>query len=400
MFDKKKYEDVIKCAPNIVDHIEKSWHLLNLIGSSYLNLNNLEKAKQYLNFSIDKNPLFPDPYSNLAVIEEYLGNIDKAIIYYNKALNIDNDFPTIKYNLSLLNLFKGYFDIAWSYFESRWKNPLFGSKQLQTDRPRWSPSIGSDHHVMIWPEQGIGDYILYSRFLNDLSLKVNKVTALIDKKLKPLYSRTFPQIEFITECDPSSIDYHAPIGDLAKFYVNSFEDVKLRSDTYLQVNKSRSQKLKEALPKGKKICGISWVSKNDSIGANKSMTLEDLKDLLVLPDVTFVDLQYTDTSEERALFKQKYGVEIIKLEEVDNFDDIDGLASLIDACDCVVSVSNTTVHIAGAIGKQTYLMLPQGKGRLWYWSKEDEQSIWYKSIKIIEQTKIGHWNNVVQNIKK
>ena len=214
-----------------------------------------------------------------------------------------------------------------------------------------------------------------------------------------MYSRTFPQIEFITECDPNSIDYHAPIGDLAKFYVNSFDDIKRRSGVYLKIDESRTQKLRDSLPKGKKICGISWVSKNDSIGKNKSMTLEDLKDLLMLPNITFVDLQYTDTSEERALFKQRYGIEVLKLEEIDNFNDIDGLASLIDACDCVVSVSNTTVHIAGAIGKETYLMLPQGKGRLWYWSKEDEQSIWYKSIKIIEQTKIGQWDNVIQQIK-
>ena len=148
---------------------------------------------------------------------------------------------------------------------------------------------------------------------------------------------------------------------------------------------SIEQKIKQLLPKGKKICGISWVSKNESIGQNKSMTLEDMKDLLLLPNITFVDLQYTDTSEERAEFKNKYGVEILKLEEIDNFNDIDGLASLIDACDQVVSVSNTTVHIAGSIGKKTYLMLPQGKGRLWYWSKEKEQSIWYKSIQIIEQ---------------
>ena len=128
------------------------------------------------------------------------------------------------------------------------------------------------------------------------------------------------------------------------------------------------------------------------------MTLEDLKDLLMLPDITFVDLQYTDTSEERALFKQRYGIEVIKLEEIDNFNDIDGLASLIDACDCVVSVSNTTVHIAGAIGKETYLMLPQGKEDYGI-GQEDEQSIWYKSIKIIEQTKIGQWDNVIQQIK-
>ena len=98
-------------------------------------------------------------------------------------------------------------------------------------------------------------------------------------------------------------------------------------------------------------------------------------------------------------FKNKYGVEILKLEEIDNFNDIDGLASLIDACDQVVSVSNTTVHIAGSIGKETYLMLPQGKGRLWYWSKEKEQSIWYKSVQVIEQTKIGCWKSVVENIK-
>ena len=129
------------------------------------------------------------------------------------------------------------------------------------------------------------------------------------------------------------------------------------------------------------------------------MSLEDLKDLLLLPDITFVDLQYTDTSEERASFKDRYGVEILKLEEIDNFNDIDGLASLIDACDQVVSVSNTTVHIAGSIGKETYLMLPQGKGRLWYWSKEKEQSIWYKSVQVIEQTQIGCWKNVVENIK-
>ena len=82
-----------------------------------------------------------------------------------------------------------------------------------------------------------------------------------------------------------------------------------------------------------------------------------------------------------------------------SFNDIDGLASLIEACDQVVSVSNTTVHIAGSIGKETYLMLPQGKGRLWYWSKEKEQSIWYKSVQVIEQTEIGCWKSVVENIK-
>ena len=129
------------------------------------------------------------------------------------------------------------------------------------------------------------------------------------------------------------------------------------------------------------------------------MTLEDMKDLLILPNITFVDLQYTDTSDERAEFKKKYGVEIVKLKEIDNFNDIDGLASLIDACDFVVSVSNTTAHISGAIGKKTYLMLPKNRGQLWYWSKENSKSIWYKSIEIFERNNFSSWETVIKKNK-
>ena len=184
------------------------------------------------------------------------------------------------------------------------------------------------------------------------------------------------------------------MGDLGQFFINNFDDVKARSHPYIKVNQQRTETLKKLLPSDKKICGISWVSNNIKWGINKSMSLEQLKDILLLPNMVFVDLQYGDTSQERQSFYEKYGVKILKIEEVDNFDDIEGLASLIDLCDCVLSVSNTTVHIAGAIGKPTYLMLPKGKGKLWYWSKEGNQSIWYKSIKIFEQDKIGEWDGV------
>ena len=111
-----------------------------------------------------------------------------------------------------------------------------------------------------------------------------------------------------------------------------------------------------------------------------------------------VDLQYGDTSKERQSFYKKYGINLIKIKEIDNYDDIEGLAALIDACDFVVTVSNTTAHIAGAIGKKTYLMLPKGKGKLWYWSKDNDQSLWYKSIKIMEQKEIGQWNEVIDEL--
>ena len=141
---------------------------------------------------------------------------------------------------------------------------------LHTNQPLWNPKIGNNCHLTIWPEQGMGDFILYSRFLSNLAFPSENIVVIIYDKLKPIYERTFPDINFVTQLNTDSIDYHAPIGDLAKFYVNSFQDVKARSDVYLSVDKLRSEQIKQSLPKGKKICGISWISKNDNIGKNKS----------------------------------------------------------------------------------------------------------------------------------
>ena len=162
-------------------------------------------------------------------------------------------------------LYNGDFKLAWKHFETRWKILKVFDKVNELSGERWSPDSTSKS-VTIWPEQGIGDFILMSRFLNDLKNATNHITLLINHKLKPIFARSFPDIEFVTELNKSTIDYHAPIGDLAKFYVNGFEDVKARSDVYLKVDKSRTQKIKQLLPKSKKICGISWVSKNESIG--------------------------------------------------------------------------------------------------------------------------------------
>ena len=76
------------------------------------------------------------------------------------------------------------------------------------------------------------------------------------------------------------------------------------------------------------------------------------------------------------------------------------LTSLIDVCDFVITVSNTNAHISGALGKKTYLLLPKGKGKLWYWSSEKHKSLWYNSICIIKQKTIDVWDDPVDRLKK
>ena len=150
--------------------------------------------------------------------------------------------------------------------------------------------------------------------------------------------------------------------------------------------------------KKKLICGLSWTSKNDDIGENKSISLETLKPILELENLIFIDLQYTDAKDERVKFVNYHGFPIYKIEEVDNFNDINGVVSLVDLCDFIITVSNTNAHIAGALGKKTFLLLPTGKGRLWYWHLSENNSTWYPSIEIIEQNYPGQWEPVINKL--
>jgi hypothetical protein len=112
-----------------------------------------------------------------------------------------------------------------------------------------------------------------------------------------------------------------------------------------------------------------------------------------------VDLQYGDTTEELQTLRQQHGIDIGRCPAVDNFFDLDGHAALVEVCDMVLTVSNTTAHIAGALGKPAYVMLSKGEGRLWYWANRDgRRSMWYRAVNIFEQTKHGEWSDVVSDV--
>jgi ADP-heptose:LPS heptosyltransferase len=97
---------------------------------------------------------------------------------------------------------------------------------------------------------------------------------------------------------------------------------------------------------------------------------------------------------------ERTGVAVHCCDSVDNFKDLDGHTALIQACDFLVGCSNTTAHLAGALGKTTYLALGHGHGTFWYWANEfDGHSLWYPSIKIHRQQKPGDWSGTIEAIR-
>ena len=206
--------------------------------------------------------------------------------------------------------------------------------------------------------------------------------------MKKIYQRSFPDINLLDENTTiveKEFDGYIYLSSLGQFFrpdINSFENL---SSSYLVDDKTLTQTLKNKIKFNKKaICGISWKSTNTKLGSQKNLTLEEMISIFNL-DINFVNLQYGDINFELDNIKNNFGIQILNLDTLDLFNDIDGLASLIDACDLIITSSNVTAHIAGAIGKKTYLIAPFGLGKIWYWDQADGQNLWYPSVHVINQ---------------
>ena len=351
-----------------------------------------------------KNKNNPLILKNLGIYYYKIGDLDNAGKFFQKAVELRPYDYEIKYNLSIIQLYKNDFQNGWLNYKFRWLSNNFSSLEYKTDLPKFSSKI-EYKSVLIWCEQGIGDQILFARFLQNKIFDEKKVYCLVNHKLVDLFSKSFPSINFITKITDERFESHCSMGDLAAISILSLSDLKKYSERYLEAPSQKSfsinSKLEEyeAAYKNKKICGISWISKNDDFGIEKSISLIELIPILNLPDYIFIDLQYGDTSEERQKLLDKTGVNILKIDNIDNLNDLNGLASLINICDQIITVSNSTAHLSGSLGKKTLLLKSKGRGNIWYWSGDNHQSNWYKSIKIFEQKIINDWKSVVENVR-
>ena len=152
--------------------------------------------------------------------------------------------------------------------------------------------------------------------------------------------------------------------------------------------------------KNQLIIGISWTSKNKEMGEDKSIHLENLLPILKLKNITFLDLEYENSEKEKQNLLEKIGTKIYRISGIDYFNDILGVSSIINACDLIITCSNVNAHLSGALGKQTFLLLPIGKGRLLNWSSINYESVWYPSIKIFKQTYPGNWNDPIEKVRE
>ena len=380
----------------------KNCDTYTLLGDSFSAVGDFDNAKLNYEKSLQIKPYNKMSLNNLASLYYFKGETLKAENVYKSSLKHNENNYEAHYNLALCQLLQTNFSDGWINYEFRWLASQFNSNKFASSLPIFK--LNNDRkNLLIWSEQGIGDQILFLRFLKELEPYVGNLFIKIDSRLHEITKRIYPHIRFLEKNENYknyTIDYQLPMGDLGYLFVKDASYLA-KYKSYIIAEQSFTKGLKNNFKTKKKfICGLSWISKNEDIGYNKSISLDLLKPILLLKNITFIDLQYNDTSDERKRFYENNNIKIEKIDYIDSFNDINSVTSLIDICDFIITVSNTNAHLAGSMGKKTYLLLPKGKGRLWYWSSENNKSIWYSSIEIIKQNVTGSWDNVINKLYK
>ena len=376
------------------------------LGNAFKECDKLEEAIASQQQALALEPDHAGAHYNLGVALQALGRLDEADARYRKAIAIDPDDADAHHNLGMVLLSLGNFEEGWREFSWRWKTSQFSSESREFNNPPWEGEALAGKQILVWEEQGVGESLLFAGLISELVQLGAEVSVACEPRLAPLFARSFPETACIPVTDPiqaatgkQDFDCHAPMADLGRWLRPDAASFHSPPGAYLAADPDHSAALRgRYLEKGGDLLvGLAWFSKSPHYAKRKSMTLDDLGPVLGIPGITFVDLQYGDTEAARAAFTARTGIGIIHDDGVDQMADLDAFAAQVAALDAVVTISNTTAHMAGGLGVATLLMLDTSP--IWYWRTEGEDSPWYPLVKLFRQRQAGDWGEVVGRVE-
>ena len=433
-FHLQKYDEAKKCFEKALAIEPKNIKILNSLGRLNHELRNSKDAEKYFSQAFNLNPNIFETLNNIAgfyleetkylkAIDFYkkaeflnsknsvlLNNIsktymciedlDKAESYTKKAISINPNNDEFKKTLSLIFFKKYDFKNAWQYFDGRLglsdfkqKNSTLGLVKNKIPKK----NIAKNSKILVLREQGIGDEILYGSMYQDLLETYSNVLIECDQRLLNLFQNTFKNNGFrfkklgFYSSDKNEIkkfDYIIYAGSLGRFLRGDIKSFPKKP--YLKKIENYSNKeLEKILYKfdGIKI-GISWKSFKNRYAREKSLNLDDFEHLFEIKKTKIFNLQYGEVKKELDFFIEKQNCKIISLKELDLFNNFVGLANLLSKLDLFVTVSNSTAHLAGALGVKTLLIKPNSHALFHYWNYKNGKSPWYSSVTIIDKRKL------------
>ena len=374
--------------------------IANLIGKNYGELEQFSEARKWLEQAVKLNPSYADAHYHLANVLAESGDFDQATTLYQHVLKLNPDVHQARLNLALNELMTDHWRAGFEQYGARWQVEEYQKQKRYFNCPEWQGELLQNKKLIIWGEQGIGDEIMFALFFKSARQVTNNIEVICRNRLVSLFERSFPALSFVgvgSDKDKNinqSQAVHVAMGDLPRWLWHRSEHYL--GLPYLKVNEDEKQRfIKEYAAQGKKRIGISWFGGRDKQKTRRSTSLNSWVKLCSAfkARAEFYSLQYNVSKEDK---KQLNSMGIIVIEEIDPMKNMDQFASFMAGLDLVISVDNSTVHLAGALGVPCWVLLP--KLHEWRWSYQGSESIWYDSLYLFKNTHDREWEQVMDCI--
>jgi Flp pilus assembly protein TadD len=371
----------------------------NNLGGLFKDMNRLDDAIKEHQQAISLKPENPQSHASLGVVLLHKGALEEASVALQDALSLQADHAYAHLGLSWLELMRENFREGLANFEWRLKIGEYTNKLIRFPYPFWDGSSLSGKNILIAPEGGFGDAFQFVRYAPLLQARGAKVIVACSPILKQILA-TCPGIEFIATSpkDLPLVHLQVPLQSLPHRFGTQVDTIPA-DVPYLWAPPTShfAETLKAILARRDKLkVGIVWSPKTQPL-----KVLEDIKRYCPLhvfdPLLTRGDIQWFSLYKgERINELQAYSDRVVDVGSSAN--DFSDTAWAIDRLDLVISVDTSVAHLAGAMGKPVWVLLPTMPE--WRWLLEREDSPWYPTMRLFRQQKAGDWSNVLEQVGK
>jgi tetratricopeptide (TPR) repeat protein len=397
----ESYRQVLASAPDHADALSNLGLLLQERGQ-------IEEAMRSYARALELKPDHADALNNQGYLLQEQGRREEAIALYRRAMAANPQSARAAYNLGLAQLCRFEFEEGWKLCELRYQTTPPVAVMRAFKVPKFTAEDwGKGHRIAIWREQGVGDQLLYATLLPELEARGEAFVLEVDKRLVAAFRRAHPRWTVVAPEDSktafASCDRHLAIASLPQLLRASKESFERQPRSLLAADPALSTAYRQRLQSpGKRVVGISWRSFQPTprgyLQRKKSASLAAFLALSQREDLKLVDLQYGDTKAEREAFAAAGGG-LERLDDLDLFNDLEGVLAAIEACDLVVTTSNVTAHLAGVLGKRTLLIYLGANPPFHYWATDEAgRCLWYPSVRIVTDAGMNSWDRALGRV--
>jgi len=382
------YQQAIALRPDYVDAHTN-------LGGVLDRLNRPDDSLASFSAALSFDPEVNLGHNNVGMALTRLNRFAEALPFFQRARQLQPGAPQPVFNEALVRLAMGDFERGWPDYEARWRVPEFKQEPRQFAQPIWDgQSSLAGKTILLHAEQGLGDTILFARFIQPVAERGARVVTIVQKPLVGLIASVSGVAQVLTSADPlPDFDLHAPLGSLPLALKTTLETIPSQTP-YLHAP-AESDALANLDPADPRpLVGVCWAGNPDYPSDHKrSIPLSIFQQLFQVPGVRFVSLQQNLRAGDDSILSQFDNIDLVSDRKGCGLADT---AALIASLDLVITVDTVIGHLAGALGRPVWILLHFNG--YWVWLRDRTDSPWYPTARLFRQPHPGDWNTVLQQV--